>query len=298
MSRLEQLRKEKNLLQKEVADYLGVERTTYNKLETGETALKGDPIIKLCRFYGVTSDYLLGISDHRYTKSPDSQKQVGVKVPCEKMTLAQRIKQLRKEKGITQEQLAQVIGMERSTVGKYETGTMPCPDILSTMADYFNVSIEYLIGKSDYRYTKDPNLQKQVGVKIPVLGDVAAGVPITAIENIDYDDPDAWEEIPADMADSGEYFALRLKGDSMEPRMLDGDVVIVHEQSDVNSGDTAIVRVNGDDATCKKIKKTSQGMMLIPLNPEYEPMFFTHKEIQSVPVEIIGKVVELRGKFR
>lgn len=177
-----------------------------------ETALKGEPIIKLCKFYGVTSDYLLGISDFRYTKSPNSQK--------------------------------------------------------------------------------------QVGVKIPVLGDVAAGVPITAIENIDYDDPDAWEEIPADMADSGEYFALRLKGDSMEPRMLDGDVVIVHEQSDVNSGDTAIVRVNGDDATCKKIKKTPQGMMLIPLNPEYEPMFFTHKEIQSVPVEIIGKVVELRGKFK
>ncbi len=212
MSRLEELRKERNLYQKEVADYLGVERTTYNKLETGETALKGDPIIKLCKFYGVTSDYLLGISDYRYTKSPNSQK--------------------------------------------------------------------------------------QVGVKIPVLGNVAAGAPITAIENIDYDDPDAWEEIPADMAESGEYFALRLKGDSMEPRMLNGDVVIVHQQSDVNNGDTAIVKVNGDDATCKKIKKTPQGMMLIPLNPEYEPMFFTHKEIQTIPVEIIGKVVELRGKFR
>ena len=109
---------------------------------------------------------------------------------------------------------------------------------------------------------------------------------------------DAWEEIPADMAESGEYFALRLKGDSMEPRMLNGDVVIVHQQSDVNNGDTAIVKVNGDDATCKKIKKTPQGMMLIPLNPEYEPMFFTHKEIQTIPIEIIGKVVELRGKFR
>ena len=174
MSRLEELRKERNLYQKEVADYLGVERTTYNKLETGETALKGDPIIKLCKFYGVTSDYLLGISDYRYTKSPSSQK--------------------------------------------------------------------------------------QVGVKIPVLGNVAAGSPITAIENIDYDDPDAWEEIPADMAESGEYFALRLKGDSMEPRMLNGDVVIVHQQSDVNNGDTAIVKVNGDDATCKKIKKTPQGI--------------------------------------
>lgn len=215
------------------------------------------------------------------------------------MTLAQRMKQLRKEKKVTQEKLAQVIGMERSSVGKYETGTIPSPDVLSAMSDYFNVSIDYLLGKSDVRHpAKDFATAKRTGTKIPVLGNVAAGSPITAIENIDYDDPDAWEEIPADMAESGEYFALRLKGDSMEPRMLNGDVVIVHQQSDVNNGDTAIVKVNGDDATCKKIKKTPQGMMLIPLNPEYEPMFFTHKEIQTIPVEIIGKVVELRGKFR
>ena len=211
MSRLEQLRNEKKLKQREVAEYLGIERTTYNKIENGETALKGEPIIKLAEFYGVTADYLLGISNYR---------------------------------------------------------------------------------------TPMKELSKRPRTKIPVLGNVAAGMPITAIENVDYDDPDAWEEIPEDMAESGEYFALRLKGDSMEPRMQNGDVVIVHLQSDANTGDIAIVRVNGDDATCKKIKKTPQGLILIPLNPEYEPIFFTPKEIQSLPVEIIGKVVELRGKFR
>lgn len=167
------------------------------------------------------------------------------------------------------------------------------------MSDFFNVSIDYLLGKSDVRHTaQDFASANRTGTKIPVLGNVAAGTPITAIEGADYDDPDVWEEIPADMAKSGEYFALRIHGDSMEPRMQNGDVVIVHIQSDVNSGDIAIVRVNGDEATCKKIKKTQQGLMLLSLNPDYEPIFFTPKEIQSLPVEIIGKVVELRGKFR
>ncbi len=207
-----------------------------------------------------------------------------------------RIKELRESiPNLSQTKLGHELKVHQTAISQWETGrTMPDIETSKALANYFGVSLDYLLG-NDTEKTPAP---KRHGTKIPVLGNVAAGTPITAIENVDYDDPDAWEEIPADMAESGEYFALRLKGDSMEPRMLNGDVVIVHQQSDVNNGDTAIVKVNGDDATCKKIKKTPQGMMLIPLNPEYEPMFFTHKEIQTIPVEIIGKVVELRGKFR
>ena len=129
-------------------------------------------------------------------------------------------------------------------------------------------------------------------VTIPVLGDVAAGLPIEAVENlVDY------EEIDQAMAASGEHFGLRLKGDSMEPRMKDGDVVIVRKQEDVESGDTAVVLVNGNSATVKRIKKGPSGISLIPNNPAYDPMFYTCDEIAQLPVRILGKVVELRGKF-
>lgn len=83
----------------------------------------------------------------------------------------------------------------------------------------------------------------------------------------------------------------------MQPKMDDGDVVIVRQQPDANTGDTVIVIVNGDSATCKKLKKVENGLILIPTNPSYETMFYTLEEIQNKPVRIIGKVVELRAKF-
>ncbi len=88
-----------------------------------------------------------------------------------------------------------------------------------------------------------------------------------------------------------------LKGHSMEPRMYEGDIVIVRKQENVNSGEIAIVLVNGSEATCKKIRKTGDGIMLIPLNPNYDPLFYNHQEIEELPVRIIGKVVELRAKY-
>lgn len=97
--------------------------------------------------------------------------------------------------------------------------------------------------------------------------------------------------------DPGEYFALQIRGNSMEPKFSAGDVVIVRKQSDVNSGDIAVVLVNGDDATIKKIKKRPDGVMLIPNNPEFEPMFYSNQEIEELPVVVLGKVVELRAKF-
>ena len=106
-----------------------------------------------------------------------------------------------------------------------------------------------------------------------------------------------WEEITEELAHTGEFFGLIIKGDSMEPRMLEGDIVIVRQQSDVNSGDIAAVLVNGSETTIKRIKKDSQGIMLIPNNSAYEPMYYSNNEIERLPVQIIGKIVELRGKF-
>ena len=121
---------------------------------------------------------------------------------------------------------------------------------------------------------------------------ISAGLPITAVEEvIDY------EEIPEKMALSGEYIALKIKGDSMEPKMSEGDVVIVRLQPDVENGEVGVVLVNGNDATVKKVKKIPGGLLLVPNNPVYDPMFYSYEEVDQLPVEIVGKVVELRAKF-
>lgn len=192
------------------------------------------------------------------------------------------LKQLRKRKGMTQGDLCSALGVSRSTVSMYELGErMPDYEMMKTIAELFNVDLNYLYG-----------IAQKKGVRIPVYGSVAAGIPLEAIQDIE-----DYEEIPEDMARTGEFAALKIKGNSMLPRFTPGDVVIVRLQEDVNDGDVAIVIVNGDEATCKKIKKTPEGVMLISTNPDYEPMFYTNREISEKPVRIWGKVVELRAKF-
>ena len=83
----------------------------------------------------------------------------------------------------------------------------------------------------------------------------------------------------------------------MIPRMYEGDVVIVRAQPDVENGEVAIVCVNGDEATCKVVRKTEEGISLISYNPSHDVMFYSKKQVNDLPVKIIGKVVELRAKF-
>ena len=133
----------------------------------------------------------------------------------------------------------------------------------------------------------------RVSLKVPVLGRVAAGRPSEALEAVI-----GWECVSEEMAESGDYFGLQIKGDSMEPRMKNGDIVIVRKQEDADSGDTVIALVNGNDAVCKRLKKYPDGSIaLMSTNPAYDPMFFTAKDIEELPVMIIGKVKELRAKY-
>lgn len=203
-----------------------------------------------------------------------------------------RLKELRERAGYSQYSFADKFGVAQSTVGSWEAGKRePNFDTMKRLADFFCVSVDYLLGRESV--SEGPPAPSRPGSKwIPVLGKVAAGTPIDAVEEVlDY------EEIDAQTASSGEHFALQLKGQSMEPRMKDGDVVIVRKQDDFDSGDVAVVLVNGDEATVKRIKKEPGGIMLIPNNPAYEPKFYSNEEIESLPVNVIGKVVELRAKF-
>ena len=203
-----------------------------------------------------------------------------------KITMSNNLKRYLKINNISRNQLSESLGISYSTVSDWINGkAYPRIDKIEMMANYFGIN------KSDL--VEEPFTEQQPqGLKIPVLGTVAAGIPISAVEDIlDY------EEIPLAWQNQGEFFALKIKGDSMEPRMESGDVVIVKQQSDASSGDTVIVLVNGDDATCKKLQKTDNGIMLVSTNPKYPPMFYSDEDIRTKPVVILGKVVELRQKY-
>ncbi len=193
------------------------------------------------------------------------------------------IKDLRKEKGLTQLKLAQLCDVHQTAVSQWEKGrTEPDKESLRILSEIFGVSVDTIMG---IETATDK-------IVIPVLGYVRAGIPIEAVEEVlDY------EEISPKLAATGEFFALKIKGNSMEPRICEGDVVIVRKQNDVDSGDIAVVLVNSMDATVKKIVKKGTSISLVPFNPNYDVMIYTAEEISRLPVNIIGKVVELRGKF-
>ena len=214
-------------------------------------------------------------------------------------TFGKRLQELRNSKKMTQADLGKVLKVSASTIGMYETDKrQPNFEIEEAIADYFNVDLDYLRGKQD---TPLQNLLSMEDIypkntsgfiKVPILGRVAAGVPIMAQEDIL-----GWENVPTDWVKNDIIFALQLKGDSMEPKMEEGDIVICRQQSDVNHGDIAVVMVNGDEVTCKKVSKSPDGITLISNNPKYLPMHYTNKDIEQLPVRIIGRVIELRSKF-
>jgi repressor LexA len=207
------------------------------------------------------------------------------------MTTGERLRSRRKELGISADKIAEALGVSRATVFRYEKGDIEkLPgSTLEPLAKILHTTPAYLMGWEEY---STPNHTMGRGIRIPVLGRVQAGIPVEAVEEIlDY------EEITPEMAATGDHFALRIRGASMEPRMRDGDVIIVRKQETADNGDTAVVLVNGDDATVKQIKVTQAGITLIPTNPVFDPMFYSLQEIQELPVRIIGKVVELRAKF-
>nr|DAZ36342.1 MAG TPA: Repressor protein CI [Caudoviricetes sp.] len=205
-----------------------------------------------------------------------------------------KLKKLRENRGMTQAELGKALDISPSAIGMYEQGRR-IPDIstLKKISSFFSVSVDYLIENNLQNDANKTPPSSGKGVRIPVLGRVVAGIPIEAVEEIlDY------EEITPELAATGEFFALKIRGHSMEPRMMEGDVVIVRKQEDVESGDVAIVLVNGNEATVKRVKKQEEGITLIANNISvYEPHYYSNKEIKELPVRILGKVIELRGKL-
>ncbi len=162
--------------------------------------------------------------------------------------------------------------------------TYPRIDKIELMANYFGIE------KSDL--VEEKSKKAKSGISINVLGRVAAGIPIEAVENII-----DTEEITEELAKTGKFFGLRIQGDSMEPDIHNGDTVIVRQQDDAETDEIVIALINGNDGVCKRLKKYNNSIALVSINANYEPMYFTEKEVESKPVKIIGKVVELRRKY-
>lgn len=190
------------------------------------------------------------------------------------------------EKGKTQQDMCNDLGWKKGTVSAWVNGTrMPKMDKIDIMCKYFGCERDDLL--FDAR-----EMKMMRSVSIPVYARVAAGIPLEASEEI----VDR-EEIPKKWTEFGDYYGLRIRGDSMQPRIEEGDVVIVRKQSTADDGQTVIAIVNGNDAVCKKLKVYKDGIALVSNNPIYAPMYFNTSDTQDIPVRIIGRVVEIRGKL-
>ena len=217
------------------------------------------------------------------------------------MTLGSIIKNYRSEHALSMDAFSERSGISKAYISLLEknkhpkTGKEIAPSIqcIRQAAQGMNISFDELFALLDGKVVVDDNnTETSKGISINVLGRVAAGIPIEAVTDII-----DTEEIPEEMARTGDYFGLLIKGDSMTPGICNGDVVIVRQQDDAENGDIVIATVNGTDAVCKRLRKYRTGIELISNNPSYETMEFSNEDIDQKPVRIIGKVVELRRKF-
>ena len=197
------------------------------------------------------------------------------------------IKTRRKELGITLEAVGSYVGVSKGTVQRWETGNISNMrrDKIKKLAQILQLDSKLLLEEI---YCDGNETDNSFGF-VPVLEMVAEGVPL-----FDSKDITDWEQVPQ-WAENQEMFALKLTEDSMEPRMAEGDIVIVQRQNDVESGQLAIVKAEGQ-ITCKKVVKHSEGLVLVSNNSKYAPVFFSAKDMDE-KVEILGRVVELRARF-
>ena len=202
--------------------------------------------------------------------------------------LGKRIELERTRLGLNQIELARKLNLSSSaSISQYESGDrMPSDDIKLKMAEIFDCSVDYLLGKTDSKKITSSS------AVVLVYGTIPAGIPMEMIEDII-----DTEEIDANMLKGGkEYFGLKIKGNSMYPEYLDGDTIILEKMDNVESGTDAVVMVNGNDGTFKRSFKNENGIILQPLNPEFQPMVYTNEQIEKLPIRVVGKVVELRRK--
>lgn len=204
-----------------------------------------------------------------------------------KAIMAHNIQHYMNIKGVTRQEVCDAIGVKYTTFTDWVKGnTYPRIDKIELMANYFGVSKSDLVED----HTKTPS-DKSHSVK--VYGRIAGGVPIEMIEDV-IDEVDL-TTVP--VKPGQKYFGLKVSGHSMEPDIKDGDYIICIQADDAESGSIVAATVNGNDATCKRIMKYQDGIRLLPINPSYDVQYYTNKEVEELPVRVIGVVVESRHRY-
>lgn len=217
-----------------------------------------------------------------------------------------RIDELTKEKKWSRRNLERQSGLAVGTITKWKS-VNPSHDKLKKVADALDVSVAYLTGESDFRSEQDAIIHKwtqeqkegladevrriEAGIRIPVLGEIPHDKPIEYA-----DESSEWEEISEKLARTGTFYGLKVKGDSMSPRIIEGDILIIKQQNSFASGDIVIVQLL-DKSVCRKIIKQNDGVVLQCLNPSFESMYFSNDELNRKIIQIVGKVVENRQKY-
>lgn len=211
------------------------------------------------------------------------------------MDIGKIIKAYREKNGITMQEFSDASGISKAYISMLEKGKHPqhgkpinpSYEVIEKAARAMGVSVNELTKGGHYK--RPAQFEKEDYIRIPVLGRVAAGIPIEQIEDIE-----DYEEMKAPVNSDKEFFALRIRGDSMQPKIWDGSIVIAERQNDAETGDIVIASINGDDAVCKQLKYFQGGIMLISLNPAYEPIIIEEGDWDTAPVRILGKVIEVR----
>ncbi len=206
------------------------------------------------------------------------------------------LKELRKSKDLSLRRVDELTDITYSHLNMIENGIRKVtPALLKNLATLYNVDYLDLYEKAGYIDLIEDDKKSKIdskpkGMRIPVLGSIPAGIPMEMIEDIV-----DWEDISEEMLKGGkQYFALKIKGDSMFPEYLNGDTIIVLKQDNCENGQDCVVAVNGDDATFKRIFKYDNGITLQPLNNTYMPMFYSNEDILNKPVKILGIVKQIR----
>jgi len=208
--------------------------------------------------------------------------------------IGQRMKLARENKKITLEQAGERVGVHKSTVLRWENGETKKINlsIIETLANFYSVNPSWLSGH-DVPIEIAKNKSGSNSAIVFVYGTIPAGIPMECIEDII-----DTEEIPSSWLNGGkQFFGLKIKGTSMSPTYLDKDTIILEKVDDCESGQDAVVMVNGNDGTFKRVFKNENGIILQPLNPEFQPMVYSNEQIESLPVRIIGVAREIRRKI-
>ena len=200
------------------------------------------------------------------------------------------LKKLRMSKGVYQKDVAEYLGVDRTTYVKYERGdTEPNLEILDKLATYFGVTVDELLGR-ETDFTAFDNIFPIQKKKFPLLGEIACGEPIFADEDR--------ESYVLAGTDINADFCLKAKGDSMiNARILDGDIVFIRSQPIVDNGEIAAVII-GDEATLKRVYfyPEKNKLILNPENPRYEPLVYIGEELNEI--RILGKAVAFQSSVK